>query len=242
MSQALLEIEDLHVAYGQVEAVRGVSLSVPTGKIATVIGPNGAGKTTLLGAIMGLLPSRGTIRFAGERVERCDTEALVRRGMTLVPEKRELFHEMTVLENLELGGFSRRRSGESRAALMNTLGEVFALFPRLQERQPQLAGTLSGGERQMLAVGRALMAKPKLLLLDEPSLGLAPLITRDILATIAKLRETGLSVLLIEQNARAALKTADYGYVLETGELSLQGNADELLHDERVIATYLGKR
>ena len=242
MSQTLLEIEDLHVAYGQVEAVRGVSLSVPTGKIATVIGPNGAGKTTLLGAIMGLLPSRGTIRFAGERVERCDTEALVRRGMTLVPEKRELFHEMTVLENLELGGFSRRRSGESRAALMNTLGEVFALFPRLQERQPQLAGTLSGGERQMLAVGRALMAKPKLLLLDEPSLGLAPLITRDILATIAKLRETGLSVLLIEQNARAALKTADYGYVLETGELSLQGNADELLHDERVIATYLGKR
>ena len=242
MSQALLEIDDLHVAYGQVEAVRGVSLSVPTGKIATVIGPNGAGKTTLLGAIMGLLPSRGAVRFAGERVERYDTEALVRLGMTLVPEKRELFHEMTVLENLELGGFSRRRSGESRAALLNTLEEVFALFPRLKERQPQLAGTLSGGERQMLAVGRALMAKPKLLLLDEPSLGLAPLITRDILATIAKLRETGLSVLLIEQNARAALKTADYGYVLETGELSLQGNAVELLHDERVIATYLGKR
>ena len=242
MSELLLEIEDLHVAYGQVEAVRGVSLSVPSGKIATVIGPNGAGKTTLLGAVMGLLPSRGSIRFAGVRVDGRDTEALVRLGMTLVPEKRELFAEMTVLENLELGGFSRRRSGESRAALLNTLEEVFTLFPRLKERQPQLAGTLSGGERQMLAVGRALMAKPKLLLLDEPSLGLAPLITRDILATISKLRETGLSVLLIEQNARAALKAADYGYVLETGELSLEGPADELLHDERVIATYLGKR
>jgi branched-chain amino acid transport system ATP-binding protein len=147
-----------------------------------------------------------------------------------------------VLENLELGGFSRRRAGHSRAALLDTLEEVFALFPRLKERQPQLAGTLSGGERQMLAVGRALMAKPKLLLLDEPSLGLAPLITRDILATISTLRDTGLSVLLIEQNARAALKTADYGYVLETGELSLQGPAHELLNDERVIATYLGKR
>jgi branched-chain amino acid transport system ATP-binding protein len=242
VSDALLEVSDLHVAYGQVEAVRGVSLSVPTGKIATVIGPNGAGKTTLLGAIMGLLPSRGAIRFAGERIDGKDTEALVRMGISLVPEKRELFAEMTVLENLELGGFARRRAGESRAALASTLDEVFALFPRMKERQPQLAGTLSGGERQMLAVGRALMGKPKLLLLDEPSLGLAPLITRDILATITKLRETGLSVLLIEQNARAALQTADYGYVLETGELSLEGDAGELLNDERVIATYLGKR
>ena len=241
MSETLLEVADLHVAYGQVEAVRGISLSVATGKIATVIGPNGAGKTTLLGAIMNLLPSRGAIRFAGERIDGRETETLVRLGMTLVPEKRELFAEMTVLENLELGGFSRRRCGESRAALLNTLEEVFVLFPRLKERQPQLAGTLSGGERQMLAVGRALMAKPKLLLLDEPSLGLAPLITRDILATISKLRETGLSVLLIEQNARAALKAADYGYVLETGDLSLQGEANELLHDDRVIATYLGK-
>ncbi len=242
MSDALLEVADLHVAYGQVEAVRGVSLSVSRGKIATVIGPNGAGKTTLLGAIMGLLPSRGEIRFRGERIDGRDTETLVRMGMSLVPEKRELFAEMTVLENLELGGFARRRAGESRAALANTLEEVFALFPRMKERQPQLSGTLSGGERQMLAVGRALMGKPKLLLLDEPSLGLAPLITRDILATITKLRATGLSVLLIEQNARAALQTADYGYVLETGELSLEGEAADLLHDERVIATYLGKR
>ena len=242
MIDALLEVSDLHVSYGQVEAVRGVSLSVPKGKIATVIGPNGAGKTTLLGAIMGLLPSRGAIRLAGERIDGKDTEALVRMGMSLVPEKRELFAEMTVLENLELGGFARRRAGESRAALANTLEEVFALFPRMKERQPQQAGTLSGGERQMLAVGRALMGKPKLLLLDEPSLGLAPLITRDILATITKLRETGLSVLLIEQNARAALQTADYGYVLETGELSLEGDAADLLNDERVIATYLGKR
>ena len=242
MSELLLEVTDIHVAYGQVEAVRGVSLNVPRGKVATVIGPNGAGKTTLLSAIMGLLPSRGAVRFAGERIDGKDTEALVRMGMSLVPEKRELFAEMTVLENLELGGFARRRAGEKSAALANTLEEVFALFPRMKERQPQLAGTLSGGERQMLAVGRALMGKPKLLLLDEPSLGLAPLITRDILATISKLRETGLSVLLVEQNARAALKTADYGYVLETGELSLEGNAADLLHDERVIATYLGKR
>ena len=242
MSQLLLEVTDIHVAYGQVEAVRGVSLNVPRGKIATVIGPNGAGKTTLLSAVMGLLPSRGAVRFAGERIDGKETEALVRMGMSLVPEKRELFAEMTVLENLELGGFARRRAGESRAALGSTLEEVFALFPRMKERQPQLAGTLSGGERQMLAVGRALMGKPKLLLLDEPSLGLAPLITRDILATISKLRETGLSVLLVEQNARAALQTADYGYVLETGELSLEGDAADLLHDERVIATYLGKR
>ena len=242
MSELLLEVTDIHVAYGQVEAVRGVSLNVTRGKVATVIGPNGAGKTTLLSAIMGLLPSRGAVRFAGERIDGKDTEALVRMGMSLVPEKRELFAEMTVLENLELGGFARRRAGEKSAALANTLEEVFALFPRMKERQPQLAGTLSGGERQMLAVGRALMGKPKLLLLDEPSLGLAPLITRDILATISKLRETGLSVLLVEQNARAALKTADYGYVLETGELSLEGNAADLLHDERVIATYLGKR
>ncbi len=242
MSELLLEVEDIHVAYGQVEAVRGVSLKVPRGKIATVIGPNGAGKTTLLSAVMGLLPSRGAVRFAGERIDGKDTEALVRMGMSLVPEKRELFAEMTVLENLELGGFARRRAGEKSAALASTLEEVFTLFPRMKERQPQLAGTLSGGERQMLAVGRALMGKPKLLLLDEPSLGLAPLITRDILATISKLRETGLSVLLVEQNARAALQTADYGYVLETGELSLEGNAADLLHDERVIATYLGKR
>lgn len=242
MSELLLEVSDLHVAYGQVEAVRGVSLAVPAGQIAAVIGPNGAGKTTLLGAVMGLLPSRGAVRFAGERIDGRDTEALVRMGISLVPERRELFADMTVLENLELGGFSRRRSGESRVALAGTLEEVFVLFPRLKERQPQLAGTLSGGERQMLAVGRALMAKPKLLLLDEPSLGLAPLITRDILATISTLRQTGLSVLLIEQNARAALQTADYGYVLETGELSLKGPAEDLLHDGRVIATYLGKR
>ena len=155
MSESMLEVSDLHVSYGQVEAVRGVSLAVSKGQIAAVIGPNGAGKTTLLGALMGLLPSHGAIRFAGERIDGRDTEAMVRMGMSLVPEKRELFAEMTVLENLELGGFSRRRAGESRAALANTLEEVFTLFPRLKERLPQLAGTLSGGERQMLAVGRA---------------------------------------------------------------------------------------
>jgi branched-chain amino acid transport system ATP-binding protein len=238
MSQAILTVTDLSVRYGKVEALHGVSLTVPAGAIVTVIGPNGAGKTTLLSAIMGLLPSTGTIHFAGNRVGVPDVEALVTQGMALVPEKRELFGEMSVEDNLILGAFQRYRRGDRSIAA--TLEEVYTIFPRLKERRTQMAATLSGGERQMLAVGRALMGKPRLLLLDEPSLGLAPLIIREIFRTIARLREQGVSILLVEQNARAALQVADYGYVLETGEVTLAGPAEQLANDPKVIETYLG--
>jgi branched-chain amino acid transport system ATP-binding protein len=238
MSQAILTVTDLSVRYGKVEALHGVSLTVPAGAIVTVIGPNGAGKTTLLSAIMGLLPSTGTIHFAGNRVGVPDVEALVTQGMALVPEKRELFGEMSVEDNLILGAFQRYRRGDRSVAA--TLEEVYTIFPRLKERRTQMAVTLSGGERQMLAVGRALMGKPRLLLLDEPSLGLAPLIIREIFRTIARLREQGVSILLVEQNARAALQVADYGYVLETGEVTLAGPAEQLANDPQVIETYLG--
>ena len=234
---ALLAIEDLTVAYDKVEAVRGVSLAIEPGRIVTVIGPNGAGKTTLLGATMGLLRSRGRMTFDGIDLRRLDVEARVERGLCLVPEKRELFGELTVADNLLLGGYVRRRD---RAALVRTLDEVYGRFPKLAERRRQLASTLSGGERQMLTLGRALMAKPRLLLLDEPSLGLAPLITREVFRIIASLRDTGVSILLVEQNARAALETADVGYVLETGELVHSGPAASLMHDPKVIAAYLG--
>lgn len=234
---ALLSLGDLNVSYDKVEAVRGVSLAIQPGQIVTVIGPNGAGKTTLLAAAMGLLPSTGSMVFDGVDLRRLDVEARVERGFCLVPEKRELFGEMTVADNLILGAYSRRGD---RAGVRRDLDEVFDRFPRLLERRGQLANTLSGGERQMLALGRALMAKPRLLLLDEPSLGLAPLIVRDIFRIIASLRELGVSVLLVEQNARAALETADYGYVLETGEIVRSGPAETLIHDPRLIATYLG--
>ncbi|CAN7683835.1 ABC transporter ATP-binding protein [Bosea sp. LjRoot9] len=234
---ALLSLSDLNVSYDKVEAVRGVSLSIQPGQIVTVIGPNGAGKTTLLAAAMGLLPSTGSMVFDGLDLRRLDVEARVERGFCLVPEKRELFGEMSVADNLILGAYSRRAD---RAGVRRDLDEVFDRFPRLLERRGQLANTLSGGERQMLALGRALMAKPRLLLLDEPSLGLAPLIVRDIFRIIASLRELGVSVLLVEQNARAALETADYGYVLETGEIVRSGPAETLIHDPRLIATYLG--
>jgi branched-chain amino acid transport system ATP-binding protein len=234
---ALLSLADLNVSYDKVEAVRGVSLSIQPGQIVTVIGPNGAGKTTLLAAAMGLLPSTGSMVFDGLDLRKLDVEARVERGFCLVPEKRELFGEMSVADNLILGAYSRRAD---RAGVRRDLDEVFDRFPRLLERRGQLANTLSGGERQMLALGRALMAKPRLLLLDEPSLGLAPLIVRDIFRIIASLRELGVSVLLVEQNARAALETADYGYVLETGEIVRSGPADTLIHDPRLIATYLG--
>jgi branched-chain amino acid transport system ATP-binding protein len=234
----LLEVRELSVAYGKVEAVHRVSLSVDDGRIVTVIGPNGAGKTTLLGALMGLLPSRGDMHYLGESLGRLGVEQRVARGLVLVPERRELFADMTVADNLALGAFSRRREGERAAR--RTLDEVYAHFPRLEERRQQLAGTLSGGERQMLALGRALMAKPRLLMLDEPSLGLAPLIVREIFTIVGQLRANGVSILLVEQNARAALQIADYGYVLETGELAMHGPAAELAADPRVAATYLG--
>ena len=234
---AMLEIGDLHVSYGQVDAVRGVSLSLQKGQIISVIGPNGAGKTTLLAAAMGLLPSKGLLKFEGEDLHGLDVEARVERGLCLVPEKRELFGELTVLDNLQLGAFSKRLGS---AALKRQLQQVYERFPRLAERRAQRADTLSGGERQMLAVGRALMSAPRLLMLDEPSLGLAPLIVRDILLIVRKLREDGVSILLVEQNARAALESSDHGYVLETGEIALSGPSGQLESDPRVQATYLG--
>jgi branched-chain amino acid transport system ATP-binding protein len=232
----MLSIEDVCVSYGKVEAVRNVSLSVAEGQIVTVIGPNGAGKTTLLMAAMGLLQSTGRMMFQGQDLSAVDVEGRVERGLCLVPEKRELFADLSVADNLLLGSYTVR----DRSKVQGTLDDVFRRFPRLQERRKQTAGTLSGGERQMLALGRALMAKPKLLVLDEPSLGLAPLIVREIFRTIASLRELGVSVLLVEQNARAALETADFGYVLETGETVQSGPAKTLIHDPKLISAYLG--
>jgi len=240
--ETLLRVRDLTVTYGKVTALTNANLQVGAGQIVTVIGPNGAGKTTLLAAIMGALPAnggaRGEVRFDGVDCAGAPIERLVARGMTLVPEKRELFGEMSVEDNLLLGAFQRYRHG--RRDHGETMREVYALFPRLQERCKQLAGTLSGGERQMLAIGRALMARPKLLMLDEPSLGLAPLIVREIFHIIEELKRRGASILLVEQNARAALKVADFAYVLETGEVALEGPARELASDKRVIESYLG--
>jgi branched-chain amino acid transport system ATP-binding protein len=233
----MLEIGDLHVAYGQVEAVRGVSLVLMPGQIVSVIGPNGAGKTTLLAAAMGLLPCRGTLRFDGEPLGGLDVESRVERGLCLVPEKRELFGALSVIDNLRLGAYVKRLG---RAALKRRIDAVFERFARLAERRSQMANTLSGGERQMLALGRALMSAPRLLMLDEPSLGLAPRIVHDILAIVRDLRDEGVAILLVEQNARAALETSDYGYVLETGEIALGGASAELAGDPRVQATYLG--
>ena len=234
---ALLSIDQVSVAYDKVEAVRGVSLAIEPGQIVTVIGPNGAGKTTLLGAAIGLLPWRGRMSFDGIDLRRFDVEARIERGFCLVPETRELFGDLSVSDNLLLGGYSRRRDS---AGLKQSLADVYGRFPRLDERRAQKASTLSGGERQMLALGRALMAKPRLLMLDEPSLGLAPIIVREVFRIIASLRELGVSILLVEQNARAALETADFGYVLETGEIVHSGAAADLMHDPRVTASYLG--
>ena len=233
----LLEVKDLRVFYRRVEGLHRASLRVEEGSIVTVIGPNGAGKSTLLGAVMGLLRSTGEVRFAGTSLGNEPVESRVARGLCLVPERRELFGELTVEDNLLLGAFQRERR---RAVLERDMVAVYQRFPRLKERRDQLAGTLSGGERQMLALGRALMARPKLLMLDEPSLGLAPLVVREVLRAIAELRAAGVSILLVEQNARAALQVADYGYVLETGETVLEGSAAELLANPRVAETYLG--
>jgi len=238
----ILEVKDLHVRYGKVEAVHGANLKVEAGKIVTVIGPNGAGKSTMLNAVMGALPvsgsSSGSVRFLGHDMAGIPVEGRVARGMCLVPEKRELFATMTVEDNLLLGAFRRKRAGERN--YLDQMEVVYDLFPRLKERAKQEAGTLSGGERQMLAVGRALMAKPQLLMLDEPSLGLAPLIVREIFHIISNLRRTGVATLLIEQNARAALQVADYGYVIETGDMAMEGEASALASNPKVIETYLG--
>lgn len=238
MSPPLLQVRNLVVTYGKVEAVHSVSLDVHAGSIVTVIGPNGAGKTTLLAAIMGLLPSHGQLRYDDCDMTALTVEARVAAGISLVPERRELFGDLSVEDNLRLGAFHRVRSGEHGAD--RDLEPIYARFPRLRERCQQFAATLSGGERQMLAIGRALMAKPRLLMLDEPSLGLAPRIVRDILRIVANLRDTGVAILLIEQNARAALQIADHGYVLETGELALSGTSAELADNPRIVEAYLG--
>ena len=232
---ALLSVADAHVAYGKVEAVRSVSLTVAGSEIVTIIGANGAGKTTLLNAVMGIMPLKGRVAFAGQDLARIEIEDRVGLGLSLVPEHRELFVTMSVEDNLRLGAFRA-----ATAAAASSLERVFALFPRLKERRRQLAGTLSGGEQQMLAMGRALMGAPKLLMLDEPSLGLAPIIVADIFRTIGELRASGVSVLLVEQNAQAALRIADRAYVMELGEFILQGAASDIAADTRVAASYLG--
>ena len=238
MSNPILEVRDLRVGYGKVEALHGASIRVQSGQIVTVIGPNGAGKSTMLNAIMGCLPGRGEVVFQGQNMGDLAIERRVAWGMSLVPETRELFGSMSVADNLLLGSYPRYRTRAPGYA--DQMDYVFQLFPRLLERRKQDAATLSGGERQMLAVGRALMAKPKLLMLDEPSLGLAPKIVIDLFHIIDRLRETGVATLLIEQNARAALQLADYGYVLETGEIVLEGAAAELAKNPKVIEAYLG--
>jgi branched-chain amino acid transport system ATP-binding protein len=235
----LLEVSGLRAGYGHVEVLHGVSLQIAPGQIVAIVGPNGAGKTTLMSAMMGLLPFRGTATYFGDRIAQPRTEDLVARGLMLVPETRALFADMSVQDNLLLGAYQRHRQGARDLAA--TMAEVFAIFPRLQERRRQEAGTLSGGERQMLALGRALMARPRLLLLDEPSLGLAPRIVRDIFAVLAELRRGGLSILLVEQNAMAALQISDYGYVLEMGEVVAEGPSAQLAANPRVIETYLGQ-
>ncbi len=238
MTETLLRLGEVSVSYGRVEAVHNVSLDAARGQIVSVIGPNGAGKTTLLGATMGLLRARGRVEFQGQDIREWPVEHRVAAGLVLVPERRELFADMGVEDNLLLGAFQRYLKRDRR--INATLDEVYARFPRLKERREQLAGTLSGGERQMLALGRALMGKPTLLMLDEPSLGLAPIIVREIFHILAGLRQDGVSILLVEQNARAALQVSDFGYVLETGEVALCGPSDALAQDERVAASYLG--
>ena len=235
MTKPMLEIKNFSVSYGKVEAVRQVSLSMQAGSIITVIGANGAGKTTLLNAIMGVLPAKGSQIFLGDAMEGTSVEARVDAGLCLVPEKRELFKSMSVEDNLRLGAYRFGGHGMNEA-----LEEVFQRFPRLKERRKQESGTLSGGERQMLAMGRALMSRPRLLMLDEPSLGLAPRIVKDIFHIIIGLREAGVSILLVEQNARAALQVADYAYVMELGAISIEGKAATLASDPRVIESYLG--
>ena len=238
MTAPLLQVQGLHDGYGRAEVLSGLDFQLAQGQVVTIIGPNGAGKTTTLNALMGVLPSRGRVVFDGADLADVTLEERVMLGLALVPEKRELFGTMPVEDNLILGGYRAMKLKVPN--WRGALERVYTLFPRLKERRTQLAGTLSGGERQMLAVGRALMSGPKLLMLDEPSLGLAPLIVQEILAIVRSLRDDGVSILLVEQNARAALENSDRGYVLETGEIALEGDSQQLAGDPRVQATYLG--
>ena len=231
----ILEIRDLQVRYGGIEAVKGISLDVPEGEIVTLIGANGAGKSSTLRAVAGLVkPAGGSISFKGEDITGKDANEIVSRGVILVPEGRRIFPDLTVLENLKIGAYLRKDD------ITEDLNWVYDLFPRLKERSWQAGGTLSGGEQQMLAGGRALMGRPKVIMMDEPSLGLAPIIVKGIFDIIKEINKQGVTVLLIEQNANMALKTADLGYVMETGRITLQGSGAELLNDEAVKAAYLG--
>lgn len=235
----MLSIKNLNVAYGNVKALKGISLTVEEGKIVTLIGANGAGKSTTLKSIVGLVkPTKGSIiTYHDKDLLKEETKNMVRNGITLVPEGRRIFPNLTVLENLKIGAFYRK----DHKAINNDLGWIHDLFPKLQERTWQLAGTLSGGEQQMLAVGRALMSRPKLLMMDEPSLGLAPLIAKEIFNIIQKIHKEGVTILLIEQNANAALRIADYGYVMETGNITLEGTGKELLNNDEIKKAYLGE-
>ena len=234
---ALLEVRDLEVAYGHIEAVQGISFEVHTGEIRTLVGANGAGKSTTLLALSGLLkPKAGSIRFEGEELTKLPTHRIVDRGLVQVAEGRAILTTLTVRENLELGAYRRK----DRGAIAGDLARVLALFPRLEERIGGLAGNLSGGEQQMLAIGRALLARPRLLLLDEPSMGLAPIIVQDIFRTLREINADGLTIFLVEQNVRQALKIAKHGYVIENGRIVLDGSGDQLLHDPKVLAAYLG--
>ena len=235
----MLEISDIHTSYGNIRALKGISLIVEKGEIVTLIGANGAGKTTTLKTIIGTLgPQRGEIRFEGKRISGLSTNKVVRMGIAHSPEGRRIFPRMTVLENLELGAFARADKQDVPA----DLERVFTLFPRLKERQHQKGGTLSGGEQQMLAMGRALMARPKLLLLDEPSMGLSPIMVEAIFETIGNIREQGMTILLVEQNARMALRIANRGYVIQAGHIALHDSADGLLRSDLVRKSYLGEK
>lgn len=233
----MLNVENLHVHYGAIHALKGVSIQVPQGKIVTLIGANGAGKSTTLKALSGLLkPSQGKIILEGKEIQKMEAQDIVRLGMSQVPEGRRVFAHMSVRENLDLGAYVRNDKSE----IQEDMEKIFVRFPRLKEREKQLAGTLSGGEQQMLAMGRALMSRPRLLLLDEPSMGLAPLLVKEIFHIVEDINQTGTTVLLVEQNAHMALSIADYAYVLETGVVSLEGPAEELAQSEKVKAAYLG--
>ena len=235
---SLLEVKDLVVSYGGIEALKGISFSVDEGQIVTLIGANGAGKSTTLRAITGIVPVKsGTITYNGENITGMDTQKVVERGIALVPEGRRVFANLTVLENLKIGAYLRKDT----AQIQKDIEYIYKLFPRLEERSWQLAGTLSGGEQQMLAVGRAMMTRPRLIMMDEPSLGLAPLVVRDIFGIISRLSADGITILLIEQNANAALHAAHYGYVLETGMMTLSGTGEELLSSKSIQEAYLGK-
>jgi branched-chain amino acid transport system ATP-binding protein len=235
----MIKIDDLVVSYGGIEALKGISLEVPSGKIVTLVGANGAGKSTTLKSIVGLVkPKSGNIDYEGTDLTKLSTELMVKKGIALVPEGRRVFADLTVLENLKIGAYSRK----DRAGIAEDLENVYSLFPRLKERTWQAAGTLSGGEQQMLAIGRALMSRPKLIMMDEPSLGLAPIIVKELFGIIKKINEEGMTVLLIEQNANAALKIADIGYIMETGRITLKGAGKDLLNNEDIKKAYLGEQ